>query len=69
MTHLYKLFLGLGVWCYFEALLPKSFYFSSKFPDKLNVDVFVDSWFVDDVLGSVGVSEGGQGLPMVDLCR
>ena len=49
--------------------LPQSFDLGSKLPDEFDIDIFVDGRFVDDVLGSVGVSQCGQRLTVIDLFK
>lgn len=40
-----------------------------EFSDQLHVRIFVDRRLVDDVLRSVGVTQGGQRLAVIDLRR
>lgn len=51
--------LGLG------ELLPQLLHFLPELPDDSGVGVFVDDGVVDDALGSVGVTQGGQRLVVV----
>lgn len=41
--------------------------FSPQFSDQPDVGVLVDGGFVDDVLGSVGVSQGAERLAVVHI--
>ena len=43
--------------------------FFSKLADKFHIGILIDGGRVDDVLGPVGVAEGGEGLAVVDLGR
>lgn len=55
---------------YLVALNQQSFQsgdFSPQFPDQTDVAVLVDGGFVDDVLGSVSVSQSAERLTIVHI--
>lgn len=44
-------------------------YLLPELPDELDVGVLVDGRLVDDVLGAIGVAQGGQGLAVIAVGR
>ncbi len=60
----------LSVFAHLVALNQQSFQsgdFSPQFPDQPDVAVLVDGGFVDDVLGSVSVSQSAERLTIVHI--